>query len=392
MEAQRTGPIAPPAIPRQVANMTRRAAATAWAARIASLLVAAAGAAGAPPPASAQVISPSALAARDSMPPRPRLGAADADTNEARNYVYHGRTLLERDPAAAEVALRWATRLDPTLAAPYLLRWDALWRSKPKLLRKYAKGDKKVLATGEGQRIDSLYLRAMMRDPCVMLSPEVTGRAPPSSSFIRGMVTRRPKSVGLRILHACNFYQRGDHDSTLAQLNQALALIGSREAESVRPVYESKAMFHYLIGKAYAGKGDMNAAREAFGRALGENLAFYPAHSAIASIAWTNMEDTATALQEFELALQLSSADGVLRYNYGTVLLDAGRNAEAAEQLAKAIELEPYFANSYFNLALALARAGRAAEARPYYQAFIARAPKSLQTQIDMAKQSVNDR
>jgi Flp pilus assembly protein TadD len=49
-----------------------------------------------------------------------------------------------------------------------------------------------------------------------------------------------------------------------------------------------------------------------------------------------------TALQEAELAVGLKENDGVLRYDYGVLLYRAGKIAEAEEQFAKAVELEPY--------------------------------------------------
>jgi len=347
-----------------------------------SALVAAPLAAQPPPP----VPSSGGGAGGDAMPPRPRLDSAAADSNEARSYVVEGRRLMRRDPAAAARAFHWASRLDPTLAAPYALRWEALWRSNRRLMEKYERGDRKVVETGEGQRIDSLYLRALQRDPCSPLDAEVRGADTQPLAFIRLVVARRPGSVELRVILACSLYLNGQNDSALSQIDQARALLERREAESQRPVYQSKAMFHYFAGKVLATSGDMNAAREAFGRALAEDLAFHPAHAAIAAIAWTNWSDTAAAVQEYELALQLDPADGVLHYNYGTVLLQAGRAAEAVEQLERAVALEPYFANAHFNLALALERTGRPADARVHYKIFVERAPQSMREQIETAK------
>jgi tetratricopeptide (TPR) repeat protein len=70
--------------------------------------------------------------------------------------------------------------------------------------------------------------------------------------------------------------------------------------------YEPKAMAEYTIGYIYFVMNRRDEARAAFGRALTEDLSFYPAHVALGEIARVS-RDSATALQELQLAAELSS-------------------------------------------------------------------------------------
>jgi Tfp pilus assembly protein PilF len=84
--------------------------------------------------------------------------------------------------------------------------------------------------------------------------------------------------------------------------------------------------------------------------------------------------DTATALSEFALAVDLRGDDAALRHTYGAVLASVGKHDEATEQLRRAIELEPYYAAPYVLAGRVAEAADRPAEAVGHYQAFLARA------------------
>jgi Tfp pilus assembly protein PilF len=131
--------------------------------------------------------------------------------------------------------------------------------------------------------------------------------------------------------------------------------------------------------------GNLDAAKDAFGRALSEDLTFYQAHLRLAEIAM-GRGDTTTALGEFDQAAQLRPNDGMVRFEYGVALLRAKKFAEGEAQLRKTTELEPYFAMGFYDLALALDLQGKKHEAIEPYKMFVARAPQSAQTQIEIAK------
>ena len=112
------------------------------------------------------------------------------------------------------------------------------------------------------------------------------------------------------------------------------------------------------------------------------------AHAALADVAHA-LGDTATALQEYGLAIELKPADPALRVRYGTVLVSARKYDEAAEQYAKSIELEPWYAPPYFVLGYIRENQGKHAEALAAYQGFVARAPRAMADRIAHAKESI---
>ena len=325
-------------------------------------------------------------------PPRPRLSGVWSDTNAAESYVRHGLSVMDESPARAADAFYWASRLDPAAAEPLLLRWQALWLSEPKRFRKYLAGDEAVLRSAATWRIDSLRYRALLRDPFIVTHPLRPAFLAAGVVEVRRAIERRPDDVGLRIFQAGNFYAAKQYDSVVAQLEHALGVLRGLEAQQLKPVYVSKEIFEYGIAKALLAKGDLNAARKAFERALEENLSFAPAHAGIGSVAWSNWEDIETADQEYEIAVQLDPTDGLVRYQYGRVLAEARRLDDATAQLEKAIELEPHFAEPYFVLAGVLERRGDASGALARYRQFLDRAPPKRTDWALVARSKLQDR
>lgn len=318
------------------------------------------------------------------IPARPSLGAG-ADTNDSRSYLDYGEEWLVSDPKKARAAGYWAIRLDPTSSPALLLYWRARWLTSPKLLERLERGDMKESTSRAALAIDSLYWQAMVRDPFA-----VVGAAPGvyyfgSHARMREQLAREPENVALWVQEAAQYYRAAQYDSAVAYVRSALSALELQAGKARRPLYLSREIFHYAIGTAQFAAGDRNAARASFGMALTENLAFHQAHAALASIAWTNWSDLLEAKREFELALELRD-DAVVRYDYGTVLLEARDPEAALAQFERAIRAEPYFAPSYFNRALALDRLGRSAEATEAYLAFIERAPARLAEAVQQAR------
>jgi superkiller protein 3 len=157
-----------------------------------------------------------------------------------------------------------------------------------------------------------------------------------------------------------------------------LDTLRARDRKKLVRAYESKEMLEYMLGAAYERERDWAAARDAYGRALAENLSFYMAHAALAGVA-RQQGDMATAQQEYEMAVMLRPDDALLRFEYGRALLDAQprRNAEAEAQLRSAVGLNPHFALAYYNLAVALENQDRGPEAAFQYMQYLERAPRS---------------
>lgn len=330
--------------------------------------------------------------------PRPALPAG-ADTNDAEAYLRAGRewsegcadspfmlmlaragiVVLSRKPERcdarqAAAAFHWAARLDPARAEPLMLGWEQTWAASPEAGEKAWKRDKRFVASGVEERVDSLRLRALYLNPFVSQFTGGGGSVPSGRAFVR----RRPTDVEARIYLASAHYGARSYDSTITQLEEAIRILDTRDSARLTRAYVSKAMFHFAIGHALIGKGDRRAAQDSFRRALVEDLAFYPAHAALAVIAWENWNDSTTALQEFELALQTGATDAALRYNYGTVLMELRRPADALAQFEAAMARTPEYAVVYHNAGVAAERLGRKDEAMRHYREFVRRAPRRM--------------
>src|SRR3989442_14945342 len=119
-------------------------------------------------------------------------------------------------------------------------------------------------------------------------------------------------------------------------------------------------MFEYAIGIVRVNQGDFPSARDAFGRALTENLAFYWAHARLAGVDLA-LHDTAAALTELGLAVEIEPNDPALRLYNGYVLRLARRYTEAVAELDVAIRLHPDFAPPPLHLALVCPAGGESA-------------------------------
>ena len=108
-------------------------------------------------------------------------------------------------------------------------------------------------------------------------------------------------------------------------------------------LYDSKAMAEFSIATLLEGAGQQEKAKEAYGRALQEDLAYYPAHMRLGLLA-LSQGDTAAAVSELAMAAELAATDPFVRYMNGWVLGKAKRPKEAVAELTKATELEPYYA------------------------------------------------
>lgn len=358
---------------------------------------------------------------------RPRL-ASGADTNEARAYYDRGLALLERDPATAAAAFLWATRLEPGWAEALHARRVAGFMANPRLLVRYLDGDRKTVRSADVQRLDSLESRAQRISPfltrdldkpfylryvvawvedaqlrrggrpmdggermelefvverllrSVEVSPWLRAHLAESQhkfsealGLYRSALSQSRNTVGIHRDLAQLFYVTGVFDSSLVHLKAALDELRRRDADRLVYVYESKEFFEHAIGVIHEHRGDLAAAREAYGRAMQEDLSYYPAHLRLGLLALATA-DTAQALQELSLAVEVAPAEGTLRVTYGALLAQVGRLDEAVAQLRKAVELEPYYPLPYYVLGRLGEALRRRDQALDDYRAFLARA------------------
>jgi tetratricopeptide (TPR) repeat protein len=156
------------------------------------------------------------------------------------------------------------------------------------------------------------------------------------------------------------FYQMGQPDSALDNLTQALVEMRKADKDDLVFFYQSKALMEQRIGMIERVKGNKAAARDAFGRALQEDLSYFPAHVQLA------------VLSEMDLAVQIKPDAPGIRFQYGYALGTLNKLKDAEAQLKKAIELDPEFAVSHFALAEVYVASGRKPDALKEIQAFLA--------------------
>jgi tetratricopeptide (TPR) repeat protein len=334
-------------------------------------------------------ILPVAPALPAAMPPRPAMRAF-ADTNDALDY-YGTAKVAQGDQQRA--AYWWAHRLAPESAifAVSALQYAMTGKDAQQFLDRYFFGPH--LSKEERSRQEEAFLvGAYIRDPFAY-DPSPAGCTAPSSFTLQpdlnagalfvyygcfpkaiarweSFLREHPKAWKVRVDLAHVFAYDSQYDSAAAECQAALADLKQRQKERVGvklEVTESIPMLEYMSGRAEEMAGKPELARAAYQRALEEDLGFYGAHVALAKMAFAG-HDTTTALNELDLAVRISGTEGFVRQLYGVALLNARRLPDAEAQLRKAIELEPYYHNSYYNLAVALDREGKAAEAIVMYR------------------------
>ena len=95
--------------------------------------------------------------------------------------------------------------------------------------------------------------------------------------------------------------------------------------------------------------------------------------------------DRARARQAFEAALDIDDGESRAHNSLGIIAAAEGRPAEAIARWERAVDLDPRDYQSLFNLGTTLRKQGREREARPYLEAYLRVAPKTLE-QRDMAR------
>ncbi|HEX8693310.1 MAG TPA: hypothetical protein VF746_12865 [Longimicrobium sp.] len=360
------------------------------------------------------------------VPPRPALFAS-ADTNSAATYYIWGSQNLERDPARAAAAFYWAYRLNPRWADALYARRVALHLADPSRLVRYMDRVRGTVRNPEVMAIDSLHLRALTIDPFLVgkfdrilitqwlihsVNQEMSrgggsgnmalahhvvqtwlmdsradpymrawyayseGRYPAAiEQYERELRrARRDEKARWRTDLGRLHFLSGNNDRSLEHFAAAIQEMRAEDQRDVVFVYESKALLEQSIGAVHEKAGNTAAAREAYGRALTEDLSYYPAHQRLAWLALA-AGDTAAAVSEMALAAEVAKDDGVVQYEHGLILAMAGKAQEADAALKRAVAVEPYFAEPY----LALARLHDASglpEALEHYRAFLAHATR----------------
>lgn len=357
---------------------------------------------------------------QDKEPKRPQLWER-ADTNDAATYYNFGLDQIERDPKVAADAFYWATRLNPLHADAYYARRVALLLADKRRAARYYWGDRSTMRSKDIQRIDSLYLTALTLNPFLYekldrliyqaaVDDFVNSQRDTDAGALRYAIDRMMYTGGpgarawaaytearfddalryyaqatkeakarykylYRSRRGRIFFQLNQPDSALAELREAVEDLRKADERDFVYLYVSKALFEQTVGMALERLDRKDAAREAYGRALQEDLAYSPAHVRLAYMA-LDARDTATALSEFDLAVQLRADDAGLLYQYGYALAAAGKLDDAAMNLGKSVTLNPYYALPYYARGRVRLAQGKTAEALEDLQSFVARASR----------------
>jgi predicted Zn-dependent protease len=215
------------------------------------------------------------------------------------------------------------------------------------------------------------------------------GDYPRAAELYRQVVKDR-KAWPYRYELALALYYTGQQDSAVAELQRLIdaSRADEKKEKDVVVYYEPKAMAEYTIGHIYFVMARREEARAAMGRALTEDLSFYPAHVALGEIARTS-RDPETALQELQLAAELAPTDANIRYRFGRALHDARRHEDAIRELSESTGLEPVYADPYFYLGLASEALGRKAEALAAFEGYLARASRDARQERALAENRV---
>jgi tetratricopeptide (TPR) repeat protein len=340
---------------------------------------------------------------RDGVPRRPRLAAA-ADTNDARAYFRQGQDLLQRHPGEAADAFYWASQIDPAWADPLYGRYAALLMADSRRLVLYYNGDRRTRLRPEVLAIDSLHYRALRMDPFLRrqfdremirlyvmtlvsdptdlasdrslaafytetvladLPPLLRGRVMAGEGRLQQALQaydealrerRTRRSEPLRVLRherGRMFALAGNDSMALVELGHAVEA-GTEEEEGDELVwlYDSKAVLEHSRGMVHERMGDFAAARDAYARALVEDLSYHPAHVRLGALALAE-GDTATALLEMGLAVDAAGRDDPATGLAHAALLARLRRLPEAEAALEAItEAAPYYADAWFLLGL----------------------------------------
>jgi hypothetical protein len=360
------------------------------------------------------------------VPARPALWAS-ADTNSANAYYVAGVQRLEREPAVAAAAFYWAERLNPGWADALYGRRIALLLSNQRRMVDYMDDKRYVLNDPEIKGIDSLYLRAVERDPFLhqkldrpllmaywrtiyaedvrnvtggedqalanyALQADIhssrgafrawldyaDGRFPAAIQGYEDALRRATYKTPVRISLARVHFLSGNYAQTAQLLREAIDDERGRDRRDIVRVYESKGVMEFSRAAALEQAGDAAAAREGYGKALTEDLAMWPAHRRLALMALA-AGDTTAANAEMALAVEIAPAEADLRYEHGVMLLQSRDVMAAAAELEKAAELDPYYAAPHFLLAYMHDQSDMPQEALQHYRDYLARAAKDDQ-------------
>ena len=128
-----------------------------------------------------------------------------------------------------------------------------------------------------------------------------------------------------------------------------------------------RSLLFATVARLASGAADGAGAVDALFRAVADDPA-NPAWHRLLAGALVLEDRPDAALAEFAAALRIDPRDAGAHFGVGQIYLNAGRNAEAADSLRRATELNPDLIEAEYALATALTRLGNDRDAAPHFE------------------------
>jgi tetratricopeptide (TPR) repeat protein len=159
----------------------------------------------------------------------------------------------------------------------------------------------------------------------------------PEPGMYQKTVLPKLREVQVAVARGEKFRKRGETFTAEFEYGKALAI----DEENVRA--------NFGIGLCYLSRGDTSKANEVFEKVVGLEAAFDQEHKHLFNEFGINLRKSKMhdqAMQYYEKALALSPSDEHLHYNAARAAFEKADNKAATAHLAKALELNPGFAEA----------------------------------------------
>ncbi|HEY5718851.1 MAG TPA: type IV pilus biogenesis/stability protein PilW [Gammaproteobacteria bacterium] len=142
-----------------------------------------------------------------------------------------------------------------------------------------------------------------------------------------------------------------------------------------------------LLGIEFIKQGDNAQALYHLKRALVHDPQLVLAHNAI-GVLYERLEEYELAEKHFRTAAQLAPSDSDALNNYGRLLCNRGRYAEAEQRFQQALQNPVYRTpqNTFTNLGLCALKAGDSGKAEHYFRQALGKAPRFPPALFELAK------
>ncbi|MEQ8850647.1 MAG: tetratricopeptide repeat protein [Phycisphaerales bacterium] len=187
-----------------------------------------------------------------------------------------------------------------------------------------------------------------------------TGRLDEAERLYLDVLREDPDNADALHLFGLLSGQLGREDAAIESIRRAI------QVNDGHPAY------HYSLGRALAGRGDMAEAEAEFRRAIEIHEPLAPAHLEL-GLVLDRMDRPDEALRSFEAAVQHKPDYSAAYFHAGNILRRSGQGDAALQSYRRAIELDANNVEASLNLALLLREAGKLEESEQTLRALAER-------------------